>query len=193
MTTYWSLYPLGLTAINFRMSGNRDLVKELVDLYEKNVNERKRKEILDGMLAHPFGHVLAEVIFRRAHSSVFISARNQFLSTINSDQSSSLRCFQNAFWQFWSFGRARATDPENETYMYDTILTPAHCKNILRSIGSDDYVVKFLRDKFNHKFGRDPCCLSDIARIMDERHQIQKETAIPRFEVQYQLNRLLIV
>ena len=158
-------------------------MKELVDLYEKNVNEKKRKEILDGMLAHPCGHTLAELIFRQAHYSVFVFAQNQFLSTINIDQSLLFRCFQNSFWRFCSFGRVRATELENETFMYDSILAPAHCKSILRYLGSDDYVVNFLRNEFNHKFGRDPCCLSDIAQIMDERHQIQKETAIPRFEV----------
>ena len=137
-----------------RMNGDRDRVKELVDLYETNVNEKKRKEVLDGMLNHPDGHVLAEEVFRRADCSVFLSARNQLIP--NHD-----------FYQ----------DGE-----YDSILDPAHCKSILTNFGSDDYVFNLLRVEFNQKRRRDPCSLSDIARIVDERNRIKREIAAPRYE-----------
>ena len=66
-----------LNLLLYRMSEKKDFATELINLYEKNVNEPNRKKVLDGMLSHPSGHILAMCVFQRADSSVFLSARNQ--------------------------------------------------------------------------------------------------------------------
>ena len=53
------------------MNEKKDLAIELFNLYEKNVNEPNRKKVLDGMLNHPSGHILAQCVFDRVDSSVF--------------------------------------------------------------------------------------------------------------------------
>ncbi|CBY31236.1 unnamed protein product, partial [Oikopleura dioica] len=142
------------------MNEKKDLAIELFNLYEKNVNEPNRKKVLDGMLNHPSGHILAQCVFDRVDSSVFIAARNQLIS--------------------------KSEKVENGTY--DSILDPAYCKRILKKFGYNDYVITFLKDGFKRENGRDPGSLSEIVRIIKEREEIKNQTAIPKFEATFQEN-----
>jgi hypothetical protein len=126
--------------------------REMIDLYDRNVNEPKRKEVLDAILKHSSGHVIAKCVFTRIHTSNFLAARNLLMPKNEGDE----------------YGP------------YDSILEPADCKSILRSLGSDDYVINLLRDQFKRKYKRDVDSLSDIARIVTEREEIKNETAVPK-------------
>ena len=125
---------------------------ELINLYDKNVNEPKRKKILDGILKHPSGNILAKCVFERLDSSAFLAVRNLLMAKNDGDE----------------YGP------------YDSILEPAYCKRILKSFGSSDYVFNLLRDEFNRKYERDVDSLSDIARIVTEREEINNESAVPK-------------
>ena len=140
------------------MSEKKDLMTELYNLYEKNVNEPNRKKVLDGMLSHPSGHILAQCVFQRADSSVFHSARNQLLPKNN----------------------------ERENGAYDSLLAPAYCKSILRKFGYEDYVINLLKDEFERKNGRRPRSLSEIASIINEREKIKNGTAVAKFEATFE-------
>ena len=125
---------------------------EIINLYDKKVNEPKRKKVLDGILSHSSGHILAKCVFERIESSNFLAARNLLLPENEGDE----------------YGP------------YDSILEPGYCKSILRSLGSADYVINLLRDEFKRKYERDVDSLSDIARIVTEREEIKYETAVPK-------------
>ena len=140
------------------MSEKKDLMTELYNFYEKNVNEPNRKKVLDGMLSHPSGHILAQCVFQRADSSVFHSARNQLLPKNN----------------------------ERENGAYDSLLAPAYCKSILRKFGEEDYVFSFLKDEFERKNERDPGSLSEIARIIKEREEIKHGTAVAKYQATFE-------
>ena len=121
-------------------------------------NEPNRKKVLDEMLNHPSGHILAQCVFDRVDSSVFLSARNQLIPKSDKDK----------------IGK------------YDSLLAPAHCKRILRNFGYKDYVMRLLKDEFKRKYERDPNSLSEIARIVKEREEIKNQTATPKFEATFQ-------
>ena len=146
-----------LTLLLYRMSVKKDLMTELYNLFEKNVNEPNRKNILDGMLSHPSGHILAQCVFQRADSSVFHSAQNQLLP-------------KNG----------------QENGAYDSLLAPAHCKSILRKFEYEDYVINLLKDEFERKNGRHPRSLSEIASIINEREKIKNGTAVAKFQATFE-------
>jgi len=125
---------------------------ELINLYDERVNKPKRKKVLDGILNHSSGNILAKCVFERLDISHFLAARNLLITKNDGDE----------------YGP------------YDSILEPVYCKSILRSLGSTDYVIKLLRDEYNRKYERDVDSLSDIARIVTEREEISNETAIPK-------------
>ena len=125
---------------------------EFFNFLDEKVNGAKRKKVLEGMMNHSFGHVLARCIFSRLDPSDFYSARKQLLPENDGDE----------------YGP------------YDHLLEPADCKRILRSFESDDYVMKLLTDDFCRKHERSPDSLSDIARIINHREDIRNGTAVPR-------------
>jgi len=129
-----------------------ELINSLINLYDQNKNEPQRKKVLDGILKHPCGNILARCIFERLDSSFFLAARNLLIPKNDGDE----------------YGP------------YDSILEPEYCKSILRSLGSTDYVINLLRDEFKRKYERDVDSLSDIARIVTEREDIKNETAEPK-------------
>lgn len=132
---------------------NREM--ELSDLYDKKVREPNRKKVLDAMLNHPSGHILAECVFSRADWTVFVLARNQLEpSEYNSEENGE----------------------------YDALLAPAYCRSILRSLGYDDFVTILLIDELKRKYQREPDSLSSIPRIIAEREKIRKELTEPKFE-----------
>ena len=139
-------------AIILRLMTATELINSLINLYDQNKNEPQRKKVLDGILKHPCGNILARCIFERLDSSFFLAARNLLIPKNDGDE----------------YGP------------YDSILEPAYCKSILRSLGSTDYVINLLRDEFKRKYERDVDSLSDIARIVTEREDIKNETAEPK-------------
>ena len=141
-----------------RMSEKNDHAIVLINLYEENVNKPKRKKVLDGMLNHTDGHILAKCVFRRADSSVFLSARNELMPTRDGD----------------------------ENGPYDSILAPADCRKILRSLGYDDYVTTLLKDELECQYLRDADSLSSIPRIISEREKIRNGTAVSKFKTEEQ-------
>ena len=146
------------TLLLYRMSEKKDFATELINLYEKNVNEPNRKKVLDGMLSHPSGHILAQCVFQRADSSVFHSARNQLLPKNN----------------------------ERENGAYDSLLAPAYCKSILRKFGDEDYVISLLKEEFERKNERHLCSLSEIASVIKEREKIKDRKAVPKYQTAFE-------
>ena len=138
----------------FRLMQVQNREMELFNLYDKNVNEPNRKKVLDAMLNHPSGHILAECVFSRADWTVFVLAQNLLKPENKSDENGE----------------------------YDALLSPAYCRSILRTLGYDDFVTTLLKDEFKREYGREPESLSSIPRIIDRREKIRKELAEPKFE-----------
>ncbi|CAG5111599.1 Oidioi.mRNA.OKI2018_I69.chr2.g5888.t1.cds [Oikopleura dioica] len=133
-------------------------IKELYELFEKNVNIPKREETLNAISSHSKRDELARLVFERADGNVFAFAKNQLLPANDADE----------------YGP------------FDHLLEAGHCMRILKMMAKEDYVINLLKDDFRAEHGREPNSLSDIARIFAEREYITKESSLAKRRAVFQ-------